>query len=307
MRFWIDGSKQARRGALIIGLLAALVHPNLARGQMATPPAPAYVAPPELATQFGRVAIDGSSTVWPLTYKVGQQFRDLAPAIIVDTQISGTTGGFRRFCFGASDIQDASRPITDAEAAECAQNGVRYQRFEVGLDGITVVVHPDVAFVDCLTVAQLRALWQPGSTIRTWRELNPAWPDHPIALYGPGPDSGTFDYFTQAIVGSTDASRADYISSEDDDELVKGVVGHPFALGYFGYSYYEAHRDALKALAIDAGDGCVRPSIETITNGSYRPLSRPLYVYVSERSLARPEVREFMRFYADVAARTAAA
>jgi phosphate transport system substrate-binding protein len=137
--------------------------------------------------------------------------------------------------------------------------------------------------------------------------LNPVWPDQPIALYGPGPDSGTFDSFTEAIVGRTDASRADYISSEDDDELVKGVVGHPFALGYFGYSYYETHQNELKALAIDAGGSCVQPSLATITNGSYQPLSRPLYVYVSERSLARPEVREFMRFYAEVAARTATA
>jgi phosphate transport system substrate-binding protein len=289
-------------GRLVATLLLLLGSVGLTGAQGGSTAAAApYHAEVDLSTLLGRILIDGSSTVWPITAAMATQFRDLAPAVMTNTQISGTTGGFRRFCFGASDIQNASRVITDAEAATCAANQVTYHAFEIGSDGITVVVHPDVSFVDCLTVEQLRQLWRPGSTVQTWRDLDAAWPDEPIRLFGPGSDSGTFDYFTEAIMGQTDASRPDYLASEDDLVLVKGVASTPFALGYFGFAYYVQHRAELKALAVDAGHGCVMPIPQTIADRTYAPLSRPLFVYVNDRSLARPEVREFMRFYTAMA------
>jgi phosphate transport system substrate-binding protein len=260
-----------------------------------------YQADVDLTALAGSILIDGSSTVWPITASVVNRFRDLAPAVITHTQISGTTGGFSRFCFGASDIQNASRPITDAETAACAANGVSYLTLEIGYDGITVVVNPSVSFADCLRVEQLRRLWEPGSTVHSWRDLDPTWPDQTIALFGPGSNSGTFDYFTQAIVGQTDASRKDFVASEDDTVLVNGVASTPFALGYFGYAYYVDRQHDLKALAVDNGQGCVGPTPQTIADNTYAPLSRPLFVYVNLRALARPEVRELMRFYVAVA------
>jgi phosphate transport system substrate-binding protein len=239
---------RAALGALMLATLLALAARGggFVRAQEATPdPLQPFRASSDLASLQGHILIDGSSTVWPITAMMAMQFRDLAPAVITDTQISGTTGGFRRFCFGESDLQNASRTITDAEAAECAANGVAYHAFEIGTDGITVVVNPDITFTDCLTVDQLRQLWRPGSTVQSWRDLDPAWPDEAIALFGPGSSSGTFDYFTEAIMGQTDASRGDYIASEDDQVLVQGVASNPFALGYFGYAYYAQNRSEL--------------------------------------------------------------
>ena len=289
---------------MLLGRVVAVAAVGLLLGapavaQDATPAATPPGAPAvDLATLSGQVIADGSSTVWPVTAELAERFLSQAPNLRMDVEISGTGGGFRRFCAGDSDIQNASRPIDGEEAAACAANGVAYRAFEVGYDGVTVVVNPGNDWASCLTVEQLRRLWAPGSAVRAWRDLDPAWPNAPIDLHGPGPDSGTFDFFTEAIGGETGASRTDYTPSENDAVLVQGVEEDRFALGYFGYAYYAAERAELKALAVDAGGGCVAPSPETIGNGSYRPLSRPLYLYVSEASLARPEVREFVRFAA---------
>jgi phosphate transport system substrate-binding protein len=258
---------------------------------------PGYVPGTAPETLSGRVIADGSSTVWPITSEIGERFVELAPGVVIEVEVSGTGGGFRRFCAGESDVQNASRPINAEEQAACAAAGVAYHGFEIGYDGITVVVHPSNDFVDCLTVEQLRRLWQPDNPARTWRDLDPAWPDAAIDLYGPGPDSGTFDYFTAAIVGEEGVSRVDYTPSENDLYLVEGVAGDEHALGYFGYAYYQETADRLKAVAIDGGAGCVAPAAATIADGTYRPLSRPIYVYVNAASLRRPEVGEFMRFY----------
>lgn len=291
-------------GRAVAGVLlgAILVTAGAAGARPATPTSAwPYVPAVDLATLTGQIFADGSSTVWPITADIAERFLAMAPNLRIDVEISGTGGGFRRFCAGASDIQNASRPIDAEEAATCAANGVVYRELPIAYDGITVVVNPTNDWASCLTVAQLKRLWEPGSPVRTWRDLDPAWPAEPIDLYGPGPDSGTFDFFTEAIVGETDAARDDYTPSENDAVLVQGVKGDRSALDYFGFAYYAAAGSALKALAVDAGAGCVAPSRETIADGSYRPLSRPLFVYVSEASLARPEVREFMRFYAAVA------
>lgn len=265
----------------------------------ATPPAAIapYLPGTDPAGLSGGVVADGSSTVWPITDEVAVRFRDVAEDVQVEVEVSGTGGGFRRFCAGDSDLQNASRPIADDEIAECSENGVAYHAFEIAYDGVTVVVDSDNDFVNCLTVEQLRRLWTPDDPATTWRELDPAWPDREIELYGPGPDSGTFDYFTAEVVGEAGATRTDYSPSENDFVLVEGVANDDDALGYFGFAYYAETRDRLKAVAVDGGGGCVVPSWETIADGTYRPLSRPLYLYVNRSSLARPAVREFVRFY----------
>lgn len=251
----------------------------------------------DLESLSGTIEVDGSSTVGPITELVAERFRAQATGVKIRVNISGTGGGFDRFCAGETDLQDASRPIAADEAAACAAAGVGYFGFEVALDGITVVVNPANDFVSCLTVEQLRRLWMPDSPVTTWRDLDPAWPEREIALSGPGPASGTFDYFTEVIVGDEDASREDYSYSEDDTVLVEEVAAAEDGLGYFGFAYYEQNQDRLKAVAVDAGAGCVAPSPATINDGSYRPLARPIYIYVSQESLARAEVREFVRFY----------
>jgi phosphate transport system substrate-binding protein len=250
----------------------------------------------------GRIQIDGSSTVYPLTQAMAEEFmlhegRDVR----VTVAQSGTGGGFARFCDGEVDINDASRPIQAAEAARCAANGVEPVEFEVAKDGITVAVNPESAFVDCLTVAELRRIWEPGSTVRMWSDVRSEWPNREIKLYGPGPDSGTFDYFTERVMGEEDASRQDYTASEDDNVLVQGVAGDPGALGYFGYAYYAENADRVKALAVDGGAGCVEPTPETISSGEYSPLTRPVLIYVSREAIRRTAVLRFLEFYMGVA------
>lgn len=293
--------------AVVILLLAS--GPGLAAwvlAQDATPiPTPVAIAPfaPEVdASQLrGQVVLDGSSTVWPIAVDVAERWAEVAPNVGVDVEISGTGGGFERFCAGGTDIQNASRPITTEEAAACTAAGVAYHEFALARDGITVVVHPANDFVDCLTVAQLAELWRPDSTIVAWSDLDPTWPNEPVDLYGPGGDSGTFDFFTEAIIGEAGAARTDYVPSENDLFLVEGIAGDVHALGYFGYAYYAETQERLKAVAIDSGAGCVAPTLETIADGSYAPLSRPLFIYVSDAGLERPEVREFMRFFLAIA------
>ncbi|CAI8008855.1 Protein SphX, partial [Geodia barretti] len=254
----------------------------------------------------GTIEIDGSSTVAPITEAVAEEFRSVAPDVLVNVGISGSGGGFKQFTVGETDISDASRPIKENEAATAAENGVEYYEFLVGLDGLSVMVNPQNDFVDCMTVDQLNMLWKPESTITKWSDLDSSWPDRKINLYGPGTDSGTFDYFTEEVNGEAKLSRADYTASEDDNVLVQGISGDRNALGYFGFAYYAVSADKLKLLDIDNGNGCVAPTIETIASGTYSPLSRPLFIYVNkERAQQRAELRSFVEFYMENGAQLA--
>jgi phosphate transport system substrate-binding protein len=250
----------------------------------------------------GAVSVDGSSTVFPVTEAVAEDFRAEAPGVRVTVGISGTGGGFKKFANGEIDIADASRPIDVTEVAAAEAKGIGLIELPVAFDGLSVVVHPSNDWVDHLTVEELQRIWQPESTVTTWRHVRPEWPDRRIALYGAGTDSGTFDYFTEAIVGKSGASRSDYTASEDDNVLVQGVEGDPDALGFFGFAYYIENAQRLKIVPIDPGSGPVTPTHETINDGSYRPLSRPIFIYVSRQAADRPEVAAFVDFYLDQAA-----
>jgi len=245
----------------------------------------------------GTIEIDGSSTVFPITQAVAEEFQKLHPDVRVNVGVSGTGGGFKRFTIGETDISDASRPIKASEAQTATQNGIEYIEFQVAIDGLAVLVNPSNTWVDYMTIQELNMTWRPGSTVDSWNDIRPEWPNQPIHLYGPGTDSGTFDYFTEVIVGKEDASRPDYTASEDDNVLVQGIAGDPNALGYFGYAYYAENTDKLKIVPIDSGNGPVTPSDQTINAGQYTPLSRPLFIYVNKESLKRPEVKSFVRFY----------
>lgn len=251
----------------------------------------------DLSSLSGTIEADGSSTVGPITEAVAEEFNAEAGDVRINVGISGTGGGFERFCGGETDIQNASRDIDEEEAAACEAAGVEFYRFEVAFDGITVVTSAENDFLECLTVDELSTLWAPDSTVANWSDLNPDFPEEEVALFGPGTDSGTFDYFTDQIVGEEGAQREDYTPSEDDNVIVEGVAGDPNSLGYFGYAYYEQNQDRLKVVQVDGGAGCIAPSPETIQDASYAPLSRPLYVFAKAESLERPEVQEFMRFY----------
>ena len=244
----------------------------------------------------GRVEIDGSSTVYPISVAVGEEFQIANPDVRVTVGFSGTGGGFKRFCNGETDISDASRPIRESEKENCAAAGIEYVEVPVAWDGLSVVVNPENDFVQCLTVDELKRIWEPNSTVTTWRDVRPEFPAEEISLYGPGTDSGTFDYFTEAVVGEAKSSRSDYQASEDDNILVQGVAGDEYALGYFGYAYYVENPGRLKLLGVDSGSGCVQPSDATIADGSYAPLSRPLFVYVKKSAMQRPEVRAYIDF-----------
>ena len=249
----------------------------------------------------GAVRIDGSSTVFPLSNAAAEFYREEAPEVEVTVGQSGTGGGFEAFCAGKTDISDASRPIEDDEKAVCESAGIDFTQLQVANDALTVVVNPDVP-VDCLTVEQLNTIWAPESEgeITNWNQVDPSFPDQELALFGPGTDSGTFDYFTDVINGEEGASRADYEASEDDNVLVEGVANTAGAMGYFGYTYYEENSDKLKALEIDSGGGCVGPSAETAQDGSYTPLSRPLFVYVANAAYAdKPQVAGYVGYYVD--------
>ena len=250
----------------------------------------------------GTIEIDGSSTVFPITEAVAEEFMlQAGRGVRVTVGESGTGGGFKRFCAGETAIANASRKIKESEREACAQSGVEFVEIPVAYDGISVVVHPDNTFVDCLTIDELRRIWEPGSQVRSWADVRAGWPAGELHLYGPGTDSGTFDYFTEAVVGEEDASRADFTASEDDNVLVQGVSGDPNGLGYFGYAYYEQNKERLKLVSIDAGEGCIAPSAATIRGGSYRPLSRPMFIYVNRKAFERPEVADFVRFYLESA------
>ena len=247
----------------------------------------------------GDVLVDGSSTVFPMSQAAGELLREEAPKVKVSVSEAGTGGGFERFCADETDVSDASRPIKeDEEAPICADAGIEYTELQVATDALTVVVHPDLA-VDCLTTDQLIKLWEPGSTVTNWDQLDPSFPDQEISLFGPGTDSGTYDYMAADVIGAeSETTREDYEASGDDNVLVQGVAGTEGATGYFGYSYYEENQDSLKALAIDDSNGCVEPSAETAQAGEYTPLARPLFIYVNNAKYTDNEaVKTFVDFY----------
>ena len=246
----------------------------------------------------GRIQADGSSTVGPFTTLAAEQFGRENSDVRVTVGVSGTGGGFERFCAGETDISNASRPIEDDEKAACESKGIDYVEFQVANDALTVVVNPENE-VDCLTVAQLKKIWEPSSKVNNWNQVDPSFADEKLSLFGAGTDSGTFDYFTDEINGEEGRSRSDYSATEDDNVPVQGVAGTKGALGYFGFSYFEQNQDKVKAVAIDGGGGCVEPSVETAQDGSYKPLSRPLFIYVKKASFERPEVEAFVRYIID--------
>jgi phosphate transport system substrate-binding protein len=251
------------------------------------------------STLSGTIRIDGSSTVLPISEAVAEEFAKRYPNVQPTVGKSGTGGGFKKFANGEIDITGASRPIREEEDALCKKNGIDYIEIPIAYDAMAVVVNPQNTWCDYLTVAELKKIWEPAAQgkITKWSQVRAGFPDEPLVLFGAGTDSGTFDYFTAAIVGKEKASRGDYTGSEDDDILVQGVSRTKGALGYFGLAYYENNQDKLKLVAIDSGNGPVKPSRETVLNGTYQPLARPLFIYVSVKALERPEVAEFVKFY----------
>jgi phosphate transport system substrate-binding protein len=244
----------------------------------------------------GKIRIDGSSTVAPFAQAAAEEFQAQNPDVKITVGTSGTGGGFEKFCAGETDISDASRPIKDDEEVPiCKKNNVTYKEVQVASDGIAVVTNPELK-VDCLTTEQLKELWSEGSKVTKLSEIDPKLPDTELSLFGPGTDSGTFDFFTDEINGEEGVSRKDYQPSEDDNVLVQGVSGEAGGLGYFGFSYYEQNQDKLNLVGVDAGSGCVKPSTDAIQSGDYKPLSRPLFMYPSGKALKRPEVKAFMDY-----------
>ena len=277
--------------------LSACGAPAATQAPVATQPAQPTAAPKSELS--GDIAIDGSSTVYPITEAIAEEFGAVHPSVKVAVGISGTGGGFKKFCNGETDISNASRAIKASEKEACAKNNIEFTEFLVGLDGLTVVVNPKNTFAQCLTVAQLKAIWDADSVVKNWKDVDPSFPDQPLTLYGPGTDSGTFDFFTEIINGEAKRSRADFTASEDDNVLVQGIEGDANALGYFGLAYYIENKDKLRAVQIDGGKGCVEPNFDTVNQGAYAPLSRPLYIYAKNSALSRPEVFEFARFFID--------
>ncbi|MBI2300010.1 MAG: PstS family phosphate ABC transporter substrate-binding protein [Armatimonadetes bacterium] len=280
--------------------LPALALAAVLAGCQTKPPEPAaQPAPPAAPSNLsGKIAIDGSSTVYPITEAVAEEFGKTNPGVQVTAGISGTGGGFKKFSAGETDLSDASRPIKSKEAEACKAKGIEYIELPVAFDGLSVMVNPQNTFCESLTVAELNKIWEPGSKVNNWKDVRAGFPDQPLKLYGPGTDSGTFDYFTDAVNGKEGACRSDFTASEDDNVLVTGIAGDPNALGFFGYAYFAENQGKLKLVAIDPGDGKpVKPSDETISSGTYKPLSRPIFLYVKTASAARPEVDAFVRFY----------
>ena len=262
----------------------------------------AVVGAASLPAHAQMVKIDGSSTVFPITEAVAEDFQQsVRGKVRVTVGISGTGGGFKKFCRGEIDISNASRPILKSEMDACKAAGVQYYELPVAYDALTVVINPKNTWIKSLTPAELKKMWEPVAQgrVTTWKQVNPAWPNQPLKLFGPGADSGTFDYFTEAVNGKSKASRGDFTASEDDNVLVTGVSRDVNALGYFGFAYYTENKDKLKAVPIAAAPGKqpVYPSTENVENGSYQPLSRPIFIYINAKSVERPEIKQFLEFY----------
>lgn len=266
------------------------------------------------AALSGEIAIDGSSTVYPITEAVAEEFQNANPGVQVTVAFSGTGGGFKKFCAGEMDANNASRPIKTSdkpgddgvdgtaddvlsEATLCKNAGIEFIELKVAIDALAVVVSTDNTFVDCLTTDELKAIWDLDSVVETWADVRAGFPAEKIDLYGPGADSGTFDYFTEVINGESKRSRSDYTASEDDNTLVTGISGSQYALGYFGLAYVTENADKIRAVEVDGGEGCTAPSAEAANDGTYVPLGRPLFIYPSVAALARPEVAAFFRFF----------
>jgi len=257
------------------------------------------VATPGRADAQAAIKIDGSSTVFPVAEAFAEEFQiQNRGKVRVTVGMSGTGGGFKKFCRGETDMSNASRPILTEEMEACRKAGIKYVEVPVAFDALTVVVNPANKWVKSLTVADLKKMWEPAAQgrISSWKQVRAEYPAEKLMLFGPGADSGTFDYFTEAVMGKSKSSRGDYTASEDDNTLVQGVENNKNAIGYFGFAYYAAHKDKMRAVPIDGGKGPVEPSLANVTNGSYNPLSRPLFIYVKEASMNRPEVRQFVQF-----------
>ena len=253
-----------------------------------------------LSQQSSLVKVDGSSTVFPITEAVAEEFqKETRGSVRVTVGISGTGGGFKKFCRGETDVQDASRPISTSEMEACRASGIQYYELPIAFDAMTIAVSPKATWVDTITIAELKQMWEPSAQGRVmkWNQIRSSWPDLPLKLFGAGSDSGTFDYFTEAVVGKAKASRGDYTASEDDNTLVQGISNDKQALGYLPYAYYDPNKTRLKAVAVDGGHGPVLPSRETVENGSYQPLSRPMFIYVNAKSAEKSEVKRFVEFY----------
>ena len=244
------------------------------------------------------IAVDGSSTVYPISLAMAEEFQIINPDAQVTVGFAGTGGGFERFCAGETQISDASRVVQDDEVAACEEAGIPFIELPVAADALTVVVNPENDFIECLTTEQLTQIWSAGGGVTNWSDVNPDWPAEPVNLFAPGVDSGTFDYFNEAIIGDDNEIRQDFSPSEDDNVLVQGVQGNQYAMGFFGYAYYAENPDTLKAVEIDNGNGCVAPSAEAVVDASYEPLSRPLFIYVSQNAVDNtPAVQDFVDFY----------
>ena len=259
------------------------------------------LAPASAERLRGTVSIDGSSTVFPISEAVAEEFLAVQPRVRVTVGVSGTGGGFKKFLAGEIDINDASRPIKMKEVKQASASGIGFIELPIAYDGLSVVVNTKNDWVDHLTITELNKIWQSGSSVKRWSDVRDGWPEKEIKLYGPGTDSGTFDYFTETINGKSGASRPDYTANEDDNALVRGISGDEGSLGYFGYAYYAANKDKLRVVAIDGGKGPVAPTEITINNGTYAPLSRPVFIYVRPDALDRKEVRAFVDFYIESA------
>ncbi|GIV78210.1 MAG: hypothetical protein KatS3mg050_2604 [Litorilinea sp.] len=298
--------------ALLLGVLvmAACSAPaatpsdtGAASGEAAASEGAAQESAPD--AQGDTIIIDGSSTVAPISAAVAEEFQRANPDVRVPVGISGTGGGFKKFCAGETDISNASRPIKESEVEQCAQNGIEYIELPVAFDGLAVMVNPANDWAECLTVEELKTIWEPAAegVITNWNQVRADFPDRPLNLYGAGVDSGTYDYFTEAIVGEEGASRGDFLPSEDDNVLVQGIAGDENALGFFGLAYYEQNQDKLKLVAVDGGNGCVLPSAETVIDGTYQPLARPIFIYVNRARVdEKPILNDFITFYLENAA-----
>ncbi len=282
----------------LIGCIKSVPAPT-AGGNAATTETAAHDAPAAETTAEAVITIDGSSTVFPISQAMAEAYQTKHEGVRISVGSSGTGGGIKKFIQGEIEICDASRAIKESEVAECQAKGIEFIELQIAIDGLSVVVHPENDWAQCLTIADLNKMWAKDSTVAKWNEVRPEWPDQPIALFGADTDSGTFDYFTEVINGKAKESRADYTASSNDNVLVNGVADNKYALGYFGYGYYVANQDRLKAVPIenDKTKECVAPTPETIEGGTYSPLSRPLFIYVTKTALKRPEVADFVKFY----------